>query len=112
MKNERMAIYLRYGKAAQNKKIDALDEIVKDFKNWELVHRYVDDGFSAMGKNRPALNHMIEDCRNGKADIVCINGVHQFSRDPLTVIRMFKLFKDYGVKVYDVSLGKFVGLVG
>ena len=105
---------MRYGKAAQNKKIDALEETVKDFKNWELVNRYVDDGFSAMDKNRPALKHMIEDCRNGKTDIVCINGVHQLSRDTLVVIQIFKLFtvERCVVKVYDVSLGKFVGLVG
>lgn len=112
MNNKRVAIYIRYGKAAQNKKTDELDEFVNGHESWRLVYRYIDDGFSAKDKNRPALNHMIEDCRNGKTDIVCINGVHQLSRDTLVVIQIFKLFKDYGVKVYDVSLGKFVGLVG
>lgn len=112
MHNKRAAIYIRYGKAAQNKKMDELDEFVKGQESWSLVYRYIDDGFSAKDKDRPALNHMIEDCRRGKTDIVCIKGVHQLSRDTLAAIGMFKLFNDCGVKVFDVLTGRYIGLVG
>ena len=102
MHNKRAAIYIRYGKAAQNKKMDELDEFVKGQESWSLVYRYIDDGFSAKDKDRPAL----------KTDIVCIKGVHQLSRDTLAAIEMFKLFNDCGVKVFDVLTGRYIGLVG
>lgn len=49
-------------------------------KNWDLVHSYVDPGFSGSNINRPAMNQLIDDAKQKKFDAVLVYKLDRLSR--------------------------------
>jgi len=50
-------------------------------KGWEIFNIYSDDDYSGGDKNRPEFKKMLEDCENGKIDIVLCKSQSRFSRE-------------------------------
>ena len=71
--------------------------------NWEYVGLYVDDGISGTSThNRKGFNQMIEDCKEGKINLIAVKDVARFSRsivDCLNTVQML-LALDPPVGVY------------
>lgn len=85
--------------------------------NWELVDIYSDDGISATNtKKRIGFNNLINDCMNGKIDMVLTKSISRFARntvDCITYIRMLKeknipiIFEKENINTMD-STGEFI----
>ncbi len=86
--NQRVAIYVRVstGSERQTSSFELqkkyYEEFVTKHPNWTLVEIYADEGISGTSlKNRDAFNRMIEDCENGKIDLVITKCVSRFARN-------------------------------
>ena len=65
-------------------------------KDWEIYNIYSDEGIS--GKNvvdRPAINRLIEDIKNGKVNNVLVFRVDRLTRSTKNLIELVELFEDY-----------------
>ena len=50
-------------------------------KGWQILpERYDDGGFSGGNTNRPGLQKLLEDCKQGKVDIIVIYKIDRLSR--------------------------------
>ncbi|MDD2208518.1 MAG: recombinase family protein [Bacilli bacterium] len=89
----RVAIYLRLSDEDRNK-ANANDdsESIKNQRNllmgevnkhedWIIYDEYCDEDLSGAGTYRPEFERLIEDCENGKIDIVLCKSQSRFSRD-------------------------------
>ena len=71
---------------------------------WEcLTEQYDDGGFSGGSLDRPALNRLLEDIKNGKIDCVVVYKVDRISRSPRDLSRIMETFDEYGVSFVSVS---------
>lgn len=62
-------------------------ELIARHPNWELVKVYADEGISATSvKNRKSFNKMLEDCREGKIDLIITKSVSRFARNVVDCI--------------------------
>lgn len=50
-------------------------------QGWNLVSTYVDDGVSGTTFDRPGLNQMIDDARDGKINLIIVKDLSRFGRD-------------------------------
>ncbi len=89
----RTAIYLRLSnedkdkcnkwdvsESIKNQRNMLIDYIHKN-KDFVLVDEYCDEDLSGAGTYRPEFERLIEDCKNGKIDIVLCKSQSRFSRD-------------------------------
>jgi len=62
---------------------------------------------------RPGIQRVLDDAKNGKMDILLILSVSRLGRNTIEIIRTFRRFEEYGVEIETVhegtSLGKMVG---
>ncbi|MDO5568859.1 MAG: recombinase family protein [bacterium] len=89
----RVAIYLRLSAEDRNKTSanDDSESIknqrnllmgeVSKHENWVIAAEYCDEDLSGAGTYRPEFERLIEDCKNGKIDIVLCKSQSRFSRD-------------------------------
>lgn len=96
------AIYLRVSteeQAQEGYSIRAQEQKLKDYvriKEWSLYKVYADEGIS--GKNiteRPAINEMIEDVKNGYVKNVLIYKIDRLTRSTADLIQLIDLFNTY-----------------
>lgn len=71
-----------------------LDYISKH-ENWELVKIYADEGISGTSlEHRDAFNEMINDCKEGKIDIIITKSVSRFARNTLDCISHVRTLRE------------------
>jgi len=81
----------------ENYSIEEQTERIKAYcaaKGWNLLHTYIDGGYSGGNTNRPALQKMLEAIEQGEADAVVVYKLDRLSRsqkDTLTLIEDFFL---------------------
>lgn len=58
------------------------EDFVSKHDNWELVNIYADEGISGTSlAHRDAFNQMINDCKDGKLDLIITKSVSRFARN-------------------------------
>ncbi len=72
-------------------------------RNWEVVQIYSDEDYSGADRMRPGFCRMINDCENGKIDIVLCKTQSRFSRE-IEVIEKYlhTLFPIWGVRFVSI----------
>ena len=71
---------------------------------WRLIQTHYDDGgFSGGNTNRPALQRLLEDIRNGKVDVVVVYKIDRLSRSLYDFAELSKMFERYGVAFSSVT---------
>ena len=72
-------------------------------QDWEVYNVYSDDDWSGADLNRPQFKKLIEDCKNGKIDIVLCKTQSRFSRDMEVVERyIHNKFVEWGVRFVSI----------
>jgi len=94
---QRVAAYCRVStnKDDQLESLDAqkkhYEQVIKSNDHWAFAGVYCDEGLSAIKmKTRPDLMRMLDDCKQGKIDLILIKSVSRLSRnvtDYLSIIR-------------------------
>ena len=89
--------------------IQHFQQMIKDNPSWEEVGIYADEGKSGTNmKNRPQFQKMIEDCKEGKIDLILTKSVSRFARNTMDCLRVVRELKSLsppvGIYFEDVSL--------
>ena len=68
---------------------------------WELVEVYADDGISATNTaKRESFNRMIQDCRDGKIDMILTKSISRFSRNTVDCLKYTRELKGMNIAVF------------
>jgi len=111
---DRVAIYCRLSKedegkgdrcadseSIQNQKLLLVEHAVK--QGWQIHGMYADDDFSGLDKERPALNAMLAEARQGRFNIILCKNQSRFSRDMEMIERyLHNLFVQWGIRFVGV----------
>ncbi len=75
------------------------EEYIRKHPNWTLVDIYSDNGISGTIISRPEFQRMLEDCRNGKVDLVITKSITRFARNTVILLETIRELKTLGVDV-------------
>jgi len=74
---------------------------IKSKPEWELVDIYADDGISATNTaKRDEFKRMIQDCRDGKIDMILTKSISRFVRNTLDCLKYTRELKERNIAVY------------
>ena len=76
------------------------EEYIKLHSNWTLVDIYSDNGISGTIINRPEFQRMLEDCRNGKIDLVVTKSITRFARNTVILLETIRELKTLDIDVF------------
>ena len=85
---------------AQEEKIKAF---VKSQNNWKVFRVYSDPGYSEANINRPALQEMFEDIKQGKINIVLAYKIDRLTRAPKDFYQLIEFFEKYKVDFISIT---------
>ena len=69
-------------------------------KKWELAGIYADDGISGTNtKKREGFNEMIDDCMEGKIDLVITKSISRFARNTLDCLKYVRQLRDKNIAI-------------
>ena len=80
---KKVALYCRVSSARQEKEKTIQTQIAKlkeIYKKSEIVKEYLDDGYSGADIDRPGLNQLREDAKNGLFNVVALYAFDRLSR--------------------------------
>ncbi|MDE6441364.1 MAG: recombinase family protein [Clostridia bacterium] len=79
------------------------DELRKQYPNWVVVDRYIDDSLTGMqAKKRPEFMRMLNDAKSGKFDLIVTREVSRFARNTVECLEFTRQLKSLNVEVYFV----------
>jgi len=74
---------------------------IKGNSEWELAGIYADDGITGTNtKKREEFNRMIEDCMEGKIDMIITKSISRFARNTLDCLKYIRQLKDKNIPVF------------
>jgi DNA invertase Pin-like site-specific DNA recombinase len=103
---KRVAAYTRVssGKDAMLQSLSAqvsyYSELIQNHKDWEYVGIYSDEALTGTKENRPQFIRLLNDCRQGKVDMVITKSISRFARNTVTLLTTVRELKGYGIDVY------------
>ncbi len=109
------AIYIRVSTEEQVKEgysISAQTQKLKAFcisQGWDVVGMYPDEGISAKDTNRPYLQQMIQDIKDGKIECVLVYRLDRLTRSVFDLYKILEVFETHDCKfksateVYDTT---------
>lgn len=69
-------------------------------KEWELAGIYADDGISGTNtKKREGFNEMINDCMDGKIDMVITKSISRFARNTIDCLKYVRQLKEKNIAI-------------
>lgn len=102
----RVAAYARVscGKDAMlhslSAQISYYSNLIQQHKDWVYVGVYVDEAVSGTKESRNGLQRLLDDCRDGKIDLVITKSISRFARNTVTLLKTVRGLKGLGVDVY------------
>jgi DNA invertase Pin-like site-specific DNA recombinase len=81
--------------------IEHYTSYIKGNPEWELAGIFADDGISGTNtKKRDEFNRMIEECLEGKIDMVITKSISRFARNTLDCLKYIRQLKDKNIPVF------------
>ena len=102
---KKVAVYARVSRESEVKhhSIEAQKQYLKEYINqhpfWDFAGYYVDEGVTGTKLDRPALNRMIDDAKEGKIDIILTKSVSRLGRNTSAVLKLLQELKEMDVTV-------------
>lgn len=73
---------------------------INSHPDYDMAGIYADEGITGTNtKRREQFNKMIEDCKNGKIDMIITKSISRFARNTLDCLNYVRLLKDLGIGV-------------
>ncbi len=66
---------------------------------WEYAGVYADEGISGTTDNRAEFRRMLEDCEQGKIDIILTKSISRFARNTVDLLETVRRLKELGIEV-------------
>ena len=105
VKRKRAAVYCRVstGMECQEGSYEIqksyFTELLSRNPDEELVKVYADEGSGRSTQGRPEFRQMIQDCMDGKIDIIYTKSISRFSRNMLDCVTVVRQLKELGIPV-------------
>lgn len=81
--------------------IEHYRDYIVNHPGWTLAGLYADDGISGTNtKKRNEFNRMIEDCMDGKIDMIVTKSISRFARNTLDCLKFIRQLKDKNISVF------------
>ena len=74
--------------------------MIQNHKGWNYVGVYSDEAITGTKETRESFQRLLNDCRNGKVDLVITKSISRFARNTVTLLKTVRELKDLGVDVY------------
>ncbi len=103
---KRVAAYCRVssGKDAMlhslSAQISYYSELIQNQRGWEYKGVYADEALTGTKEHRPEFQRLINDCRNGKIDMIITKSISRLSRNTLTMLEVVRELKSLNIDVY------------
>ncbi|MCD6094323.1 recombinase family protein [bacterium] len=105
------AIYTRVSTDTQAEKefssCEAQEEKIRAFiesqNNWKVFKVYSDPGFTGVNLNRPALQGLLEDIKQGKVNIILVYKIDRLTRSPKDFYYLMEVFEKYKVDFISIT---------
>ena len=105
-KDIRVAAYARVssGKDAMLHSLSAQVSYFSDFiqkhPGWLFAGVYADEAKTGTKDNRPEFQRLLQDCRDGKIDMIITKAISRFARNTLTLLETTRELKALGITVF------------
>jgi DNA invertase Pin-like site-specific DNA recombinase len=76
-----------------------------DRRSFEVVHEYLDEGFSGAKSSRPALDRMLADAKRGKFRILLVWKLDRLGRSLAHLVRLLEDLRAWNVELVSFSEG-------
>lgn len=76
------------------------NELISSNIKWEFAGIYADKGISGTTIKRDQFQKMLEDCRNGKIDLILTKSISRFARNTLDLLNVVRELKQLNIAVY------------
>jgi DNA invertase Pin-like site-specific DNA recombinase len=96
---KRCAIYTRVSRP-YGQQTDSQESELRDFatrRGWSVRRVYEDKGISGATESRPALNQLMQDCRQRKIDVVAVWKFDRFARSVKQLVTSLAEFQALGI---------------
>ena len=76
-------------------------EVIAYHPNWDMVEIYSDYGITGTSwEKRKDFSRMIEDCKEGKIDLILVKSLSRFARNTLDSLRCIRMLKERNIGVW------------
>ena len=80
---------------------DYYSNLIQSKEEWEFVDMYADEGITGTDmKKRDDFNRMVEDCQDGRIDLILTKSISRFARNTYDCISTVRELKRYGANVF------------
>lgn len=103
---KRVAAYARVssGKDAMLHSLSAqvsyYNNLIQGNGQWEFAGVYSDEAITGTKEERPGFQHMLEDCRKGKIDLILTKSISRLARNTVTLLETVRGLKALGVDIF------------
>ncbi len=66
-------------------------------EDWEFAGVYADEALTGTKDNRPEFQRMLQDCRDGKIDMIITKSITRFARNTVTLLAAYAQEESYNV---------------
>lgn len=100
----RVAAYCRVATVNEFSNCDAqknhYTDKIKANKAWTMAGIFADEGISGMStRNRPVFNEMMQQCKQGKIDIILTQSIATFARNMVDCLNYVRALKELGIAI-------------
>lgn len=107
VQKKRVAAYCRVSTDSEEQEssyetqIEHYTSFINSHPDWVLAGIYADDGISGMNtKKRDEFQRMINDCNDGKIDMVITKSISRFARNTVDCLNYTRALKNKNIGVY------------
>jgi len=72
---------------------------IQKHREWQYAGVYADEGISGTTDNRAEFKRMLEDCEQGKIDIILTKSISRFARNTVDLLETVRRLKELGIEV-------------
>jgi DNA invertase Pin-like site-specific DNA recombinase len=102
----RAALYARTSTSDQTCENQLRDlRAVAQQRGWHVIQEFIDAGVSGAKHSRPALDHLVDDVRHGRLDVVAVAGLDRLGRSTTHVLALLEEFSANGVEFISLREG-------
>ena len=84
-----------------NSQVNHYTEKIKSTPGWRFVKVYGDEGISGTNAdNRPGFQEMMQDCENGKIDLIITKSISRVSRNVTVTLEVARKLRDKGIGIF------------
>ncbi len=83
-----------------SQQVSHYNEMITTNPNWTFAVIYADEGLSGTKENRPQFQKMVQDCKDGKIDLIITKSISRFSRNTTVMLEIVRMLDSFGIDVY------------